>query len=42
MAEFVLGNNYFKFFDKIYQKTSGTNIGTKLAHPSMLVFLWAK
>ena len=42
MAEFVLGNNYFEFIDKVYQQTSGTNIGTKLAHHSMLVFLWAK
>ena len=31
MAEFVVSNNYFEFFDKVYQQNWGTAIGTKFA-----------
>ena len=33
MAEFLLKNSYFQFSDKVYQRISGTAIGTKSAPP---------
>ena len=39
MTQFVLDKNYFEFFDRVYQETSGTAIGTKFA-PPMRVFTW--
>ena len=39
MAEFVLKNNYFQFSDKVYQKISGTAIGTKFAPPYACIFM---
>ena len=39
MTEFVLGNNYFEFFDEVYQETSGTAIGTKFAPPYACIYM---
>ena len=38
MAEFVLGNNYFELFDKVYQQTSGTTV-TKFAPPCACIYM---
>ena len=39
MAEFVLKNNCFQFSDKVYQKISGTAIGTKFALSYACIFM---
>ena len=39
MAEFVLKNNYFQFWDKVYQQISGTPIGAKFAPPYKYIFM---
>ena len=39
MAECVLKNNYFEFDRSVYQKVSGTTIGTKFAPPYACIFM---
>ena len=39
MAQFVLKNNFFKFNSDVFQKISGTAIGTKFAPPYACIFM---
>ena len=39
MAEFILKNDYFQFWYKVYQQNSGTAIGSKFAPPYTCIFM---
>ena len=39
MAEFVLKNNLFEFNNEVFQKISGTAIGTKFAPPYACIYM---
>ena len=39
MAEFILKNDYFQFWYKVYQQNSGTAIGSKFASPYACIFM---
>ena len=41
LAELVLKNNIFEFFDKTYKQIRGTAIGTKFAPPYAVLFMAA-
>ena len=41
LAELVLKNNIFEFFDKTYKQIRGTTIGTKFAPPYAVLFMAA-